>query len=275
MAEEYLAAEEGVARRSPAAANAAAAQARGDREAAARDVRPGGLPDGPARATTSAKFLGFAQRPDVEQLSQQGPATPDHVIRTKPLPMLGPRRRRLRAQRTATTSSACPRKAKEKKTMLDAAPRMALDPALGFAAVGRTAKDAAIVEELYDHTIDVILRAEALGGWRALDRAAHLRHRVLGPRAGEAAQGGLAAAVRRRGGARHRRGLRHRQGVRRSRSSSAAPRWSALDRNPAIEAHVEAPRFPRRDLRPDRRQRDRAGARRGRAGASAASTCWC
>ena len=54
--------------------------------------------------------------------------------------------------------------------MLDAAPRMALDPALGFAAAGRTAKDTAIVEELYEHTIDVILRAEALGGWRALDQ---------------------------------------------------------------------------------------------------------
>jgi NAD(P)-dependent dehydrogenase (short-subunit alcohol dehydrogenase family) len=53
--------------------------------------------------------------------------------------------------------------------MLDAAPRMVLDAAFGFAAVGRTARDAAIVEDLYDHTIDVILRAEALGGWRALD----------------------------------------------------------------------------------------------------------
>ena len=54
--------------------------------------------------------------------------------------------------------------------MLDAAPRMALDRGLGFVAAGRTAKDTAIVEELYDHTIDVILRAEALGGWRALDQ---------------------------------------------------------------------------------------------------------
>src|SRR5581483_5761489 len=47
---------------------------------------------------------------------------------------------------------------------------MALDPTLGLAAAGRTAKDTAIVDELYDHTIDVILRAEALGGWRALDQ---------------------------------------------------------------------------------------------------------
>jgi NAD(P)-dependent dehydrogenase (short-subunit alcohol dehydrogenase family) len=116
----------------------------------------------------TAKFLGFAQQPDVERLSQQGPATPDHVIRTKPFPMLGrdvsayARRYREYFERHAA-------QAKEKKTMLDPAPRMVLDPALGFAAVGRTAKDTAIVEELYDHTIDVILRAEALGGWRSLE----------------------------------------------------------------------------------------------------------
>jgi NAD(P)-dependent dehydrogenase (short-subunit alcohol dehydrogenase family) len=52
--------------------------------------------------------------------------------------------------------------------MLDPAPRVVLDPQIGLAAVGRTARDAAIVEELYDHTVDVILRAEALGGWRAV-----------------------------------------------------------------------------------------------------------
>jgi len=41
------------------------------------------------RINDSAKFAGFAQRSDIERLSQQGPATPDHVIRTKPFPMLG------------------------------------------------------------------------------------------------------------------------------------------------------------------------------------------
>ena len=118
----------------------------------------------------SDKFLGFAQRPDVEKLSQQGPATPDHVIRTKPFPMLG-RDVGAYAKRYREYFERFASQAKEKKTMLDAAPRMALDPALGFVAAGRTAKDTAIVEELYDHTVDVILRAEALGGWRALDQS--------------------------------------------------------------------------------------------------------
>jgi rhamnose utilization protein RhaD (predicted bifunctional aldolase and dehydrogenase)/NAD(P)-dependent dehydrogenase (short-subunit alcohol dehydrogenase family) len=115
------------------------------------------------------KFLGFAQRPDVEKLSQQGPATPDHVIRTKPFPMLG-RDVAGYAAKYRAYFERLSGQAKEKKTMLDAAPRMALDPTLGFVAVGRTAKDTAIVEDLYDHTIEVILRSEALGGWRALDQ---------------------------------------------------------------------------------------------------------
>jgi rhamnose utilization protein RhaD (predicted bifunctional aldolase and dehydrogenase)/NAD(P)-dependent dehydrogenase (short-subunit alcohol dehydrogenase family) len=121
------------------------------------------------KVNDSPKFLGFAQRPDVEKLSLQGPATPDHVIRTKPFPMLG-RDVAGYARKYREYFERLSAKAKEKKTMLDAAPRMALDPQLGFVAAGRTAKDTAIVEELYDHTIDVILRAEALGGWRALDQ---------------------------------------------------------------------------------------------------------
>src|SRR5438105_6138564 len=120
------------------------------------------------RVNDSPRLLGFAQRADVERLSQQGPATPDHVIRTKPFPMLG-RNVAGYARRYCEYFDRHGAQAKEKKTMLDVAPRMVLDPALGFVAAGRTARDAAIVEELYEHTIDVILRAEALGGWRALE----------------------------------------------------------------------------------------------------------
>ena len=52
--------------------------------------------------------------------------------------------------------------------MLDPAPRIALDPELGLCAAGRSAQEAAIGLEIYQHTLEVILRAEALGGYRAL-----------------------------------------------------------------------------------------------------------
>jgi NAD(P)-dependent dehydrogenase (short-subunit alcohol dehydrogenase family) len=60
------------------------------------------------------------------------------------------------------------RAAKDAKTPLDPAPRVILDPALGLGCVGRSARDARIVRDIYDHTIHVILRAAALGGYRAL-----------------------------------------------------------------------------------------------------------
>jgi rhamnose utilization protein RhaD (predicted bifunctional aldolase and dehydrogenase)/NAD(P)-dependent dehydrogenase (short-subunit alcohol dehydrogenase family) len=120
------------------------------------------------RISDAPKLADFARDPRVAQRSQRGPATPDHVIRTKPLPMLGRDVAGFAAHYREYFERHAPR-AKERKTMLDPAPRMVLDPQLGFAAIGSTAKDAAIVEELYDHTIDVILRAEALGGWHALE----------------------------------------------------------------------------------------------------------
>jgi rhamnose utilization protein RhaD (predicted bifunctional aldolase and dehydrogenase)/NAD(P)-dependent dehydrogenase (short-subunit alcohol dehydrogenase family) len=113
------------------------------------------------------KYLVFTRRADVARISQQGPATPDHAIRTKRLPMLG----RDVAAYAAAYREYFDRHAsstKEPKTPLDPAPRVILDPAFGMGCIGRTAKDARIVRDIYDHTIDVILRATALGGYRAL-----------------------------------------------------------------------------------------------------------
>src|SRR5688572_22084257 len=70
------------------------------------------------RLNDSPKFLGFAQRSDVEKLSQQGPATPDHVIRTKPFPMLGRDLARY-AKKYREYFDRLAAKAVEKKTMLD------------------------------------------------------------------------------------------------------------------------------------------------------------
>ena len=111
--------------------------------------------------------LSFVRRGDLATISQQGPATPDHVIRTKRLPLLG---RDVPAYAAAYGAyfAAHEPLAKERKTMLDPAPRVVLDPELGLCAVGRSAKDAAIVAEIYAHTMQIIARATALGGYRAL-----------------------------------------------------------------------------------------------------------
>jgi rhamnose utilization protein RhaD (predicted bifunctional aldolase and dehydrogenase)/NAD(P)-dependent dehydrogenase (short-subunit alcohol dehydrogenase family) len=116
------------------------------------------------------KYLAFARRQDLAELSQQGPATPDHVIRTKRLPLIGRDVARYAAAYQEYFARQAARSA-EPKTALDPAPRVVLDPAFGLATVGRSVEDARIVRDLYDHTIDVILAATALGGYRALPEA--------------------------------------------------------------------------------------------------------
>jgi NAD(P)-dependent dehydrogenase (short-subunit alcohol dehydrogenase family) len=55
--------------------------------------------------------------------------------------------------------------------MLDPAPRVVLDPDLGVCTLGRSAQDAHIAADIYAHTIEIILRATALGGYDALPAA--------------------------------------------------------------------------------------------------------
>jgi rhamnose utilization protein RhaD (predicted bifunctional aldolase and dehydrogenase)/NAD(P)-dependent dehydrogenase (short-subunit alcohol dehydrogenase family) len=113
---------------------------------------------------TDAEALTFAARPDIQEISQQGPATPDHVIRTKRVPLVG--------RDVAAYASAYREYFRERGnaslTMLDPAPRVVLDAELGLVTIGRTAKDAAIVEDIYRHTMHIISDATALGGWEAL-----------------------------------------------------------------------------------------------------------
>jgi rhamnose utilization protein RhaD (predicted bifunctional aldolase and dehydrogenase)/NAD(P)-dependent dehydrogenase (short-subunit alcohol dehydrogenase family) len=117
------------------------------------------------------RSLAFAQRDDLKTIAQQGPATPDHVIRTKRVPQLG----RDVATFVAAYKDYFERNAArsgQSLQMLDPAPRVLLDQELGLLTTGRTAQDASIAADIYEHTIDIILRAVALGGsFEALSEA--------------------------------------------------------------------------------------------------------
>jgi rhamnose utilization protein RhaD (predicted bifunctional aldolase and dehydrogenase)/NAD(P)-dependent dehydrogenase (short-subunit alcohol dehydrogenase family) len=117
-------------------------------------------------AHRDTQSLTFVRRTDLLQLSQQGPATPDHVIRTRRVPLIG---RAVQDYRKAYEAYFAQNNDPVLQlTMLDPAPRIILDAELGLITIGQTAKDAAIAEDIYRHTIDIILRSEALGGWQAL-----------------------------------------------------------------------------------------------------------
>jgi len=118
---------------------------------------------------TTPECLDFANRSDIGFASQQGPATPDHVIRTKQFPLIGLNVAAFAQEYTAyfNAHASAPRDG-QSKTMLDPAPRVILHPVFGMATVGQTAKDADIVADIYTHTLEIIQRAILLGGYQAL-----------------------------------------------------------------------------------------------------------
>lgn len=119
------------------------------------------------RVHQNARNIAFASRSDVNRISQQGPATPDHALRTKRLPLVG-NDVEAYAQAYCDYFNRHAPSAQEPRTMLDPAPRIVLDTELGLCTLGRTAKDAAIVADIYSHTMDIIERAILLGGYQAL-----------------------------------------------------------------------------------------------------------
>jgi rhamnose utilization protein RhaD (predicted bifunctional aldolase and dehydrogenase)/NAD(P)-dependent dehydrogenase (short-subunit alcohol dehydrogenase family) len=113
---------------------------------------------------TDPAVMSFVTREDLKDVATRGPATPDHVIRTKRVPQVG----RSIGAYMADYREYFTEHAKPGLTMLDPAPRVLLDPKLGMLTVGQRAKDADIARDVYLHTIKIIEQAEAVGTYRAL-----------------------------------------------------------------------------------------------------------
>ncbi|MBE9236205.1 bifunctional aldolase/short-chain dehydrogenase [Anabaena aphanizomenioides LEGE 00250] len=111
-----------------------------------------------------SKYIAFARREDIAVISQQGPATPDHVIRTKRLPLIG---QDIEAYSQAYQDYFKTYSSPE-HTILDTIPRVILDPELGLCTIGKDIKAANIVADIYDHTIDIIETATNLDQYQAL-----------------------------------------------------------------------------------------------------------
>lgn len=130
-------------------------------------------------------ILALTARPDGHALSQIGPMTPDHVLRTKPAPAwLGSlsglaadairsaaesELSRFAAEYTAYFDANAGRYTALKR--LDGHPRLFLSPGLGALTVGKTLDEARITGDVYAHTAEVILDATIVGRYRPVERA--------------------------------------------------------------------------------------------------------
>jgi rhamnulose-1-phosphate aldolase/alcohol dehydrogenase len=132
----------------------------------------------------SAPVMRFVDSAVAGTLSQVGPATPDHVIRTKAVPLYWEQ-----PDYTSVESFAAGiadqidryiaaydayferHNVSGTKIRLDPNPRVLLIPGLGMITTGPTIKDADIAADIYRHTIDVLEGASAHGEYEVLTPA--------------------------------------------------------------------------------------------------------
>jgi rhamnose utilization protein RhaD (predicted bifunctional aldolase and dehydrogenase)/NAD(P)-dependent dehydrogenase (short-subunit alcohol dehydrogenase family) len=135
---------------------------------------------------THAEIRNYVDGTDLADYGQRGVVTPDHIIRTKNLPLIVPAPeagkldnfakavREVVAAYVARYDSMFERqnaRVDGVKTKLDPSPRVVLVPGVGLFGIGATPKDAAIAADLAENAIRVITDAEAIGRYEPLGEA--------------------------------------------------------------------------------------------------------
>ncbi len=111
----------------------------------------------------------FSKRDDVVSIATRGPLTPDHVIRTKRVPlMVNDDPAVAVAKFVSDYKDYFDRHTDGKLSRLDCAPRWAVWQNRGTVAFGAKSSDLGVISDIVDHTITAIETAEAHGGWCAL-----------------------------------------------------------------------------------------------------------
>ncbi len=132
---------------------------------------------------TGPEILSYVNGAEIGSYSQRGVVTPDHIIRTKNMPLVvpPPEPGRLDAFADAVRKAVAEFAtrydayfARENaasggdKTKLDSSPRVVLVPGVGLFGLGRTAKDAGMAADLAENTVRVVTDAEAIGSYEPL-----------------------------------------------------------------------------------------------------------
>ena len=116
----------------------------------------------------SSASVNFSNQPNVKTISNRGPLTPDHIIRTKRVPVVfGSKVDKDLAAFTHAYGTYFD-KYNQGEQKLDSAPKWGVLPGVGTLSFGPTPKHARIIEDIVRHTKKAILQAESLGGWKTL-----------------------------------------------------------------------------------------------------------
>jgi rhamnose utilization protein RhaD (predicted bifunctional aldolase and dehydrogenase)/NAD(P)-dependent dehydrogenase (short-subunit alcohol dehydrogenase family) len=113
---------------------------------------------------------GYASLHNIADIACRGPLTPDHVIRTKRIPLIIDENNieGCVSQYAEDYAEYFTRNTEGNVSCLDPMPRFGIWPNQGILSFAKTVKDVCIIADINKHTCESIQYAEAIGGWQAL-----------------------------------------------------------------------------------------------------------
>jgi rhamnose utilization protein RhaD (predicted bifunctional aldolase and dehydrogenase)/NAD(P)-dependent dehydrogenase (short-subunit alcohol dehydrogenase family) len=132
---------------------------------------------------TSKEILAYVNGKDIQRYSQEGTATPEHVIHAKGMPVVTavPEAGKLDQFRIKTEKEVARfinaykayfkrynARAKPKKTELDPMPRVFLVPGVGLFGLGISKKKASVTADIAEANVEVITAAESIGRFKVI-----------------------------------------------------------------------------------------------------------
>lgn len=120
-----------------------------------------------AKLNSSNKSKYFSKQ-NIEAISQQGPLTPDHVIRTKRIPAILTDSFKDDLDHYIEEYVSYYEENKTDEICLNPAPNFAILKNKGTISFGSNVKEAIIIQDINDHSFEAVLKAEVIGGFKAL-----------------------------------------------------------------------------------------------------------
>ena len=128
-----------------------------------------------ARLNNSPEAQFFSSLPNVKNISNRGPITSDHLIRTKPAPVYLNQKNVVKSIEDFASKYEAyfDRHTNRKQTRLDSAPRWGVWPEQGIVSFGRNPDETEIISDIAMHTAKAIQRAENINsenyrGWEPI-----------------------------------------------------------------------------------------------------------
>jgi rhamnose utilization protein RhaD (predicted bifunctional aldolase and dehydrogenase) len=119
---------------------------------------------------TSPLAQTFACRDDLE-LSQQGVLTPEHIIRTKRKPVILDHDYLGEIENYRSEYKGYFDRHQKGEIILDTTPNWGILKGYGTISFGKNEKEAMIIRDINDHTMEAMMRAAQLGGYVSINEA--------------------------------------------------------------------------------------------------------